>query len=78
MQIVNNVYKVHYEEDKEHKIKVFYQKILIFQMSSNINAIEREILHIKFLTKTSCKHKKKSTSSEVLFLFGMMFALAGK
>ena len=27
MQIVNNVYKVHYEEDKEHKFRIYVGEI---------------------------------------------------
>ncbi len=28
MQIVNNVYKVHYEEDKEHKLRIYVVEIV--------------------------------------------------
>lgn len=28
MQIVNNVYKVHYEEDKEHKLRMYVGEIV--------------------------------------------------
>ena len=28
MQIVNNVYKVYYEEDKEHKLRIYVGEIV--------------------------------------------------